>query len=64
MFSEKTVEYVKCYYYTCTMKSSIEVIVMAFSIMFGVSLFSWVLNFSPSMNDGMSIEAVIREEEE
>jgi hypothetical protein len=60
----KTFVNVKCYSYTYTMKSSIEVIVMTFTIVFGMSLFSWVLNFSPSMNDGLSIEAVIEREDE
>ena len=46
------------------MKSSLEVIVMTFTLVFGMSLFSWVLNFSPSMNDGLSIEAVIEQEED
>ena len=45
------------------MKSSIEVIVTTFTLVFGMSLFSWVLNFSPSINDGVEIE-IVKEEEE
>ena len=51
------------YTYTCSMKSSIEVIVTTFTLVFGMSLFSWVLNFSPSINDGVEIE-IVKEEEE
>jgi hypothetical protein len=54
----------KYYSYTCIMKSTVEVIVTTFTLVFGMSLFSWVLHYSPSMNDGVTIEAVIEKEEE
>lgn len=54
----------KYYSYTCIMKSTVEVIVTTFTLVFGMSLFSWVLHYSPSMNDGVTIQAVIEKEEE
>jgi hypothetical protein len=45
------------------MKSSIEVIVFMFSLIFGLSLFSWIHNFTPSVGNPREIE-IVKEEEE
>lgn len=45
------------------MKSSIEVIVVMFSLVFGLSLFNWIHNFTPSFGMFPEIE-IVREEEE
>ena len=45
------------------MKSSIEVIVVMFTLMFGLSLFNWIHNFTPSFGMIREIE-IVKEEEE
>ena len=45
------------------MKSSIEVIVVMFSLVFGLSLFNWIHNFTPSFGMISEIE-IVKEEEE
>ena len=45
------------------MKSSIEVIVVMFPLVFGLSLFNWIHNFSPSFGMVREIE-IVKEEEE
>ena len=45
------------------MKSSIEVIVVMFTLMFGLSVFNWIHNFSPSFGMIREIE-IVKEEEE
>lgn len=45
------------------MKSSIEVIVVMFSLIFGMSLFNWIHNFTPSFGVIREIE-IVKEEEE
>jgi len=46
------------------MKSSIEVIVVMFTLVFGLSMFNWMLNFTPSFNVVNEIEIVTEDEEE
>jgi hypothetical protein len=46
------------------MKSSIEVIVVMFTLVFGLSMFNWMLNFTPSFNVVNEIEIVKEDEEE
>ena len=45
------------------MKSSIEVIVVMFTLVVGLSLFNWIHNFSPSFGIIREIE-IVKEEEE
>lgn len=45
------------------MKSSTEVIIVMFSLIFGMSLFNWIHNFTPSFAEIKEIE-IVREEEE
>lgn len=45
------------------MKSSTEVIIVMFSLIFGMSLFNWIHNFTPSFGEIKEIE-IVREEEE
>jgi hypothetical protein len=45
------------------MKSSIEVIVVMFTLVFGLSMFNWIHNFSPSFGMVREIE-IVKEEEE
>lgn len=52
----------KIYYdYTCGMKSSIEVLVIAGTIIFGMSIVKWMNNFTPSFIREEEIEMVIEE---
>jgi hypothetical protein len=46
------------------MKNSIEVIVVMFTLVFGLSMFNWMLNFTPSFNQITEVEVVREEEEE
>jgi hypothetical protein len=46
------------------MKSSVEVIVVMFTLVFGLSMFNWMLNFTPSFNVVNEIEIVKEDEEE
>jgi hypothetical protein len=46
------------------MKSSVEVIVVMFTLVFGLSMFNWMLNFTPSFNQVTEVEIVREEEEE
>jgi hypothetical protein len=57
-------ENVNLMYYICVMKSSIEVIVVMFTLVFGLSMFNWMLNFTPSFNVVNEIEIVKEDEEE
>lgn len=52
----------KIYYdYTCSMKSSIEVLVIAGTIIFGMSIVKWMNNFTPSFIREEETEIVIEE---
>jgi hypothetical protein len=57
-------ENVNLMYYICCMKNSIEVIVVMFTLVFGLSMFNWMLNFTPSFNQITEVEVVREEEEE
>jgi hypothetical protein len=46
------------------MKSSIEVIIVMFTLVFGLSMFNWMLNFTPSFSEITEVEVVKEEEEE
>lgn len=53
----------KIYYdYTCTMKNSIEVLVVLGSFIFGMALFNWVHNFTPSFIRRDETEIVIEDD--
>ncbi len=45
------------------MKSSVDVLVVMFTLVFGMSLFNWVFNFTPSFGVIREIE-IVKEEEE
>lgn len=45
------------------MKSSIEVLIVMFSFVFGMSVNHWMNSFSPSFNDVKEVE-IMKEEEE
>ena len=54
----------KVYYdYTCTMKNSIEVLVVFGSLIFGMALFSWVHCFTPSFIRRDETEIVIEDDD-
>lgn len=57
-------EKVKLLFYICNMKSSVEVIIVMFTLVFGLSMFNWMLNFTPSFNQITEVEIVREEEEE
>ena len=46
------------------MKYILEIIIVIFTIVFGVSLFSWTHNFTPSVIDVKEVEVVTKKEEE
>ena len=51
------------YTYTCGMKNALDIFVVMFTMVFGMSLFNWIHNFTPSFGEITEVE-IIREEEE
>jgi hypothetical protein len=56
-------ENVNLMYYICCMKNMLDVLVVMFTLVFGLSMFNWIHNFSPSFGMGREIE-IVKEEEE
>ena len=54
----------KSYYYICIMKNTLDILVVMFTLIFGMSLFNWIHNFTPSFSEITEVEAVIEEEDE
>jgi len=46
------------------MKYLLEIIIVILTLVFGVSLFSWTHNFTPSVIDVKEIEVVTKKEED
>ena len=46
------------------MKNMLDVLVVMFTLVFGLSMFNWMLNFTPSFNVVNEIEIVKEDEEE
>ena len=46
------------------MKNTIEIVIVMFTMVFGMSLFNWLHNFTPSFNQFSEIEVVSEEQEE
>lgn len=46
------------------MKYILEIIIVILTIVFGVSIFSWTHNFTPSVIDVKEVEVVVEKEEE
>jgi hypothetical protein len=45
------------------MKNTLDIIVVMFTMVFGMSLFNWIHNFSPSFSEITEVE-IVKEEEE
>jgi len=60
---KKHIVFIIYFTYTCGMKSSVDVLVVMFTLIFGMSLFNWVFNFTPSFGVIKEIE-IVKEEEE
>jgi hypothetical protein len=45
------------------MKNALDIFVVMFTMVFGMSLFNWIHNFTPSFSEITEVE-IIREEEE
>jgi hypothetical protein len=45
------------------MKNALDIFVVMFTMVFGMSLFNWIHNFTPSFSENTEME-IIREEEE
>jgi hypothetical protein len=57
-------ENVNLMYYICCMKNTLDVLVVMFTLVFGLSMFNWIHNFSPSFSEITEVEVVKEEEEE
>lgn len=62
-FNKKHIVYIIYYSYTCLMKNTLDILVVMFSFVFGMSIFNWMVNFTPSFNEVVEVE-IVKEEEE